>query len=83
MEDIYTEFLGVSIASIWECLLNMPQFSIGDIPEKNSNSKIHQVATRKDANNNTDQSRAFGFLASISNTEIADKIQRKTPFPAS
>ena len=40
------------------------------------NSKIHKSVTKMDACYNTDPSRWFRFLTSITNTTIADKITR-------
>ena len=39
-------------------------------------SKIHKLVTKQDACYNTDPSRCFRFLTSITNTTIADKITR-------
>ena len=42
-------------------------------------SKLHKAVTQKDACQDTDLSRWFRFLTSITNTSIADKVtQRKT-----
>ena len=44
-------------------------------------SKIHKSVTKRDACYNTDPSRWFRFLTSITNTTIADKITRSENLP--
>ena len=44
-------------------------------------SKIHKSATKRDACYDTDPSRWFKFLTSITNTTIADKIMRSEFLP--
>ena len=44
-------------------------------------SKIHKSVTKRDACYDTDPSRWFRFLASITNTTIADKIMRSENLP--
>ena len=44
-------------------------------------SKIHKSVTKRDACYGTDPSRWFGFLTSIMNTTIADKITRSESLP--
>ena len=44
-------------------------------------SKIHKSVTKRDACYNTDPSRWFRFLTSITNTTIADKITRSEFLP--
>ena len=44
-------------------------------------SKLHKAATQKDAAQDTDPSRWFRFLTSITNTSIADKVTRSKTLP--
>ena len=44
-------------------------------------SKLHKVVTQKDACQDTDPSRWFRFLTSITNTSIADKVTRNKTLP--
>ena len=44
-------------------------------------SKIHKSVTKRDACHDTDPSRCFRFLTSITNTTIADKITRSKSLP--
>ena len=44
-------------------------------------SKLHKVVTQKDACQDTDPSRWFRFLTSITNTSIADKVTRSKTLP--
>ena len=44
-------------------------------------SKIHKSVTKRDACYDTDPSRWFGFLTSITNTTIADKITQSEFLP--
>ena len=44
-------------------------------------SKIHKAVTQKDAAQDTDPSRWFRFLTSITNTSIADKVTRSKTLP--
>ena len=44
-------------------------------------SKIHKSVTKRDASYDTDPSRWFRFLTSITNTTIADKITRSESLP--
>ena len=44
-------------------------------------SKIHKSVTKRDACNDTDPSRWFRFLTSITNTTIADKITKSKFIP--
>ena len=43
-------------------------------------SKLHKAVTQKDAAQDTDLSRWFRFLTSITNTSIADKVTRSKNF---
>ena len=44
-------------------------------------SKLHKAVTQKDACQDTDPSRWFRFLTSITNTSIADKVTRSKTLP--
>ena len=44
-------------------------------------SKLHKAVTQKDAAQDTDPSRWFRFLTSITNTSIADKVTRSKTLP--
>ena len=44
-------------------------------------SKLHKAVTQKDAGQDTDLSRWFRFLTSITNTSIADKVTRSKTLP--
>ena len=44
-------------------------------------SKLHKAVTQKDASQDTDPSRWFRFLTSITNTSIADKVTRSKTLP--
>ena len=44
-------------------------------------SKLHKVVTQKDVCHDTDPSRWFKFLTSITNTSIADKVTRSKTLP--
>ena len=44
-------------------------------------SKLHKAITQKDACHDTDPSRWFRFLTSITNTSIADKVTRSKTLP--
>ena len=44
-------------------------------------SKLHKAVTQKDACHDTDPSRWFRFLTSITNTSIADKVTRSKTLP--
>ena len=44
-------------------------------------SKLHKAVTQKDACHNTDPSRWFRFLTSITNTSITDKVTRSKTLP--
>ena len=44
-------------------------------------SKLHKAVTQKDAGQDTDPSRWFRFLTSITNTSIADKVTRSKTLP--
>ena len=44
-------------------------------------SKLHKAVTQKDACQDTDPSRWFRFLTSITNTSIADKVTRCKTLP--
>ena len=44
-------------------------------------SKLHKAVTQKDAVQDTDPSRWFRFLTSITNTSIADKVTRSKTLP--
>ena len=44
-------------------------------------SKLHKAVTQKDACHNTDPSRWFRFLTSITNTSISDKVTRSKTLP--
>ena len=44
-------------------------------------SKLHKAVTQKDACHDTDPSRWFRFLTSITNTSIADKVTRGKTLP--
>ena len=44
-------------------------------------SKLHKVVTQTDACHDTDPSRWFRFLTSITNTSIADKVTRSKTLP--
>ena len=44
-------------------------------------SKIHKAVTQKDAAQDTDPSRWFRFLTSITNTSIADKVTQSKTLP--
>ena len=44
-------------------------------------SKLHKAVTQKDACHDTDPSRWFTFLTSITNTSIADKVTRSKTLP--
>ena len=44
-------------------------------------SKLHKAVTQKDATQDTDPSRWFRFLTSITNTSIADKVTRSKTLP--
>ena len=44
-------------------------------------SKLHKAVTQKDAGQDTDPSRWFRFLTSITNTSIADKVTRSRTLP--
>ena len=44
-------------------------------------SKLHKAVTQKDTCQDTDPSRWFRFLTSITNTSIADKVTRSKTLP--
>ena len=44
-------------------------------------SKLHKAVTQKDACHDTDPSRWFRFLTSITNTSITDKVTRSKTLP--
>ena len=44
-------------------------------------SKLHKAVTQKDASQDTDPSRWFRFLTSITNTSIADKVTQSKTLP--
>ena len=44
-------------------------------------SKLHKAVTQKDAGQDTDPSRWFRFLTSITNTSIADRVTRSKTLP--